>query len=154
FSYSASTYAGDRWILAGDAGSFLDPVFSTGVSIAMESGIEAAGELDRAAKTNRFTAANFASFSRRQDKRYKVYRRFVFGFYTPQFRDLFFSPNPPPMLFRAVVTVLAGNWNPKLWTRILNRVFFFFVGMQKRFSPGTQLFRRDAAAGYPSEDPA
>ncbi|HEX9492221.1 MAG TPA: NAD(P)/FAD-dependent oxidoreductase, partial [Thermoanaerobaculia bacterium] len=30
FSYSASTYAGDRWILAGDAGSFLDPVFSTG----------------------------------------------------------------------------------------------------------------------------
>src|SRR5207302_2965962 len=30
FSYSASAYAGDRWILAGDAGSFLDPVFSTG----------------------------------------------------------------------------------------------------------------------------
>ena len=37
FSYCASKYAGDRWILAGDAGSFLDPVFSTGVSIAMES---------------------------------------------------------------------------------------------------------------------
>ncbi|PYJ32950.1 MAG: hypothetical protein DME79_07510 [Verrucomicrobia bacterium] len=42
FSYSASAYAGDRWILAGDAGFFLDPVFSTGVSVAMESGIEAA----------------------------------------------------------------------------------------------------------------
>src|SRR4029077_19223599 len=63
FSYSASTYAGHRWILAGDAGSFLDPVFSTGVSIAMESGIEAAAELHRALQKNNFSAASFAAFS-------------------------------------------------------------------------------------------
>ena len=55
FSYSASAYAGHRWILAGDAGSFLDPVFSTGVSIAMESGIEAAAELHRALARNDFS---------------------------------------------------------------------------------------------------
>ncbi len=65
FSYSASQYAGDRWILAGDAGSFLDPVFSTGVSIAMESGIEAATELDRALARRRFEVRRFAAFSRR-----------------------------------------------------------------------------------------
>src|SRR5207245_5967837 len=58
FSYSASVYAGDRWILAGDAGSFLDPVFSTGVSIAMESGIEAAAELHRALAKNDFSASS------------------------------------------------------------------------------------------------
>ena len=46
FSYTASAYAGDRWLLAGDAGSFLDPVFSTGVTIALESGLEAARALD------------------------------------------------------------------------------------------------------------
>src|SRR6266480_6577615 len=69
FSYSASAYAGDRWILSGDAGSFLDPVFSTGVSIAMESGIEAAAELDRAMRRNAFTARSFAAFSRRQRRR-------------------------------------------------------------------------------------
>ena len=34
FSYGARAYAGDRWIVVGDAGSFLDPVFSTGVAIA------------------------------------------------------------------------------------------------------------------------
>src|SRR4029077_9980263 len=61
FSYSASTYAGDRWLLAGDAGSFLDPVFSTGVSIALESGIEAAAELDRALERNEFSAKAFAT---------------------------------------------------------------------------------------------
>lgn len=154
FSYSASAYAGDRWILAGDAGSFLDPVFSTGVSIAMESGIEAAAELDRASAQNDFSARSFAAFSRRQAKRFKAFRRFVIGFYTPQFRDLFFSPNPPPVLFRAIVTVLAGNWNPSLWTRSMNRIFFAFVALQRRFSPSTRMFRRDAEAGYPTEDAA
>ncbi len=151
FSYSASQYAGDRWILAGDAGSFLDPVFSTGVSIAMESGIEAAIELDRAKTRNDFSARQFAAFSRRQRKRFKTFRRFVVGFYTPQFRDLFFDPNPPAHIFRAVVTVLAGKWDSSLRTRFLNRVFFAIVAIQKRFSVTRMMFRRDAGAGYPVE---
>lgn len=149
FSYSASTYAGERWILAGDAGSFLDPVFSTGVTIAMESGIEAAEELDRARKANDFSARAFAAFSRRQKWRYETFRRFVVGFYTPEFRDLFFDPEPPRYLFRAVTTVLAGRWNATLRTRILNRVFFVFVAIQKRWSLARSRFRRDATAGYP-----
>jgi flavin-dependent dehydrogenase len=151
FSYSASAYAGDRWILAGDAGSFLDPVFSTGVSIAMESGIEAAAELDRALTRNDFSARQFAAFSRRQRKRFKTFRRFVVGFYTPQFRDLFFDPNPPRHIFKAVVTVLAGKWDSSLRTRFLNRVFFAIVAIQKRFSVTRSMFRRDASAGYPGE---
>jgi len=151
FSYSASSYAGDRWILAGDAGSFLDPVFSTGVSIAMESGIEAAIELDRAVTRDDFSAQAFAAFSRRQRTRFQTFRRFVIGFYTPQFRDLFFSPEPPPALFRAIVTILAGRWNAGLWTRFLNRVFFGMVAVQKRFVLATPLFRRDRSAGYPGK---
>jgi flavin-dependent dehydrogenase len=149
FSYSASKYAGDRWILAGDAGSFLDPVFSTGVSIAMESGIEAAAELDRALRSNDYSARSFAAFSKRQRRRYETFRRFVIGFYSPAFRDLFFDPNPPRSMFQAVVTVLSGRWNARLRTRIMNRLFFIFVAMQKRFSLARTRFRRDATAGYP-----
>lgn len=149
FSYSASAYAGDRWILAGDAGSFLDPVFSTGVSIAMESGIEAAIELDRALARNRFSARQFASFSRRQKLRYETFRRFVIGFYSPEFRDLFFDPEPPRRMFRAIVTVLSGRWDASLRTRALNRLFFALVALQKRAAIVRPRFRRDATAGYP-----
>lgn len=149
FSYSASAYAGDRWILAGDAGSFLDPVFSTGVSIAMESGIEAAIELDRALTRNRFSARQFASFSRRQKMRYETFRRFVIGFYSPEFRDLFFDPEPPRQMFRAIVTVLSGKWDASLRTRVLNRLFFALVALQKRAAIVRPRFRRDATAGYP-----
>jgi flavin-dependent dehydrogenase len=149
FSYSAAVYAGERWILAGDAGSFLDPVFSTGVSIALESGIEAAAELDRAVKKNDFSAASFAAFSRRQHKRFERFRKFVVAFYTPEFRDVFFSPQPPKIIFRSVVTILAGRWNGSLWTRFLNQVFFGMVWMQKRFHLTKAVFRRDRDAGYP-----
>lgn len=148
FSYSASTYAGDRWILAGDAGSFLDPVFSTGVSIAMESGIEAAAELDRALAQNRFSVRSFAAFSRRQRKRYETFRRFVIGFYTPEFRDLFFDEDPPEGIFRATATVLSGVWDASLRTRIMNRVFFALVAVQKRVNLVRSRFRRGATAGY------
>jgi flavin-dependent dehydrogenase len=151
FSYSASAYAGDRWILAGDAGSFLDPVFSTGVSIAMESGIEAAAELHRALARNDFSAASFAAFSRRQRKRFETFRRFVVGFYTPHFRDVFFSPEPPTLIFRSVATMLAGKWNASLWTRFLNQLFFGMISIQKRFKIARPVFRRDRDAGYPSE---
>jgi 2-polyprenyl-6-methoxyphenol hydroxylase-like FAD-dependent oxidoreductase len=151
FSYSASRYAGHRWILAGDAGSFLDPVFSTGVSIAMESGIEAAAELHRALERNDFSEASFAAFSRRQRKRFQTFRRFVVGFYTPQFRDVFFSPQPPKLIFRSVVTVLAGKWNASLWTRFMNQLFFGMVSIQKRLNITRPVFRRDRDAGYPTE---
>jgi flavin-dependent dehydrogenase len=151
FSYSASAYAGDRWILAGDAGSFLDPVFSTGVSIAMESGIEAAAELHRGLMRNDFSASSFAGFSRRQRKRFEAFRRFVVGFYTPQFRDVFFSPEPPKLIFRSVATMLAGKWNASLRTRFLNRLFFGMISIQKRFKITHAVFRRDPDAGYPSE---
>jgi flavin-dependent dehydrogenase len=148
FSYRAERYAGDRWLLAGDAGSFLDPVFSTGVSIALESGIEAARELDRAARGGDFSEARFAAFDRRQRRRFEVYRRFAVAFYTPWFRDLFFQPGPPPAIFRAVVTVLGGNWQPSLWTRFLIQVFFGFVALQRRFPLADRIARRDAAAGF------
>ena len=151
FSYSASAYAGDRWILAGDAGSFLDPVFSTGVSIALESGIEAAAVLHRAFLRNDFSAASFAAFSRRQQRRFRRFRRFVVGFYTPQFRDVFFSPDPPRLLFRSVATILAGKWDASLQTRFLNHLFFWLVSIQKRFNLAHLNFRRDPDAGYPTE---
>src|SRR5216110_370452 len=149
FSYSASAYAGNRWILAGDAGSFLDPVFSTGVSIAMESGIEAAAELHRALAENDFSASGFAAFSRRQRKRFERFRQFVVGFYSPEFRDIFFNPHPQNLIFRSVVTLLAGKWNAGPWTRFLNKLFFGMISIQKHFPITPSVFRRDRDAGYP-----
>jgi flavin-dependent dehydrogenase len=121
FSFASRRYAGDRWIVVGDAGSFLDPVFSSGVAIALESGLEGAQAVDRAIARGRTAAVALATIDRRQRRRYEA------------FRDLFFSADPPKHMFRAVVTVLAGYWHPSLWTRAWLSLFFVTVRLQARF---------------------
>jgi len=137
FSFGSRAYAGDRWVLAGDAGSFLDPVFSSGVAIALESGLEAAKAVAGGLAAGDLSARRFERFSRRQRDRYRAFRRFVLGFYTPEFRDLFFAEEPPRRMFAALVTVFAGYWRPSLTTRIWVACFFQLVRLQRwvRFSP-------------------
>jgi flavin-dependent dehydrogenase len=131
FSFGSRAYAGDRWVLAGDAGSFLDPVFSTGVAIALESGLEAAQAVADGLRTGDLSARQFRRFERRQRRRYLSFRRFVLGFYTPEFRDLFFNEEPPQRMFRSLVTVFAGYWHPSLATRTWVRLFFLLVRLQR-----------------------
>jgi flavin-dependent dehydrogenase len=147
FSYGSKTYAGDRWVVVGDAGSFLDPVFSSGVAIAMESGLEAAEAIDRGLRRGDLSTRAFSRFNRRQVGRYRAFRRFVLAFYTPEFRDLFFAPDPPKRMFRAVVTVLAGYWRPRWTTRLWIALFFLMVRAQSRvrFAGPHQPPKRDEA---------
>lgn len=147
FSYASTRYAGDRWITVGDAGSFLDPVFSSGVAIALESGLEGARAVERGLARDDLSARAFRAFDRRQRARYRSFRRFVVSFYTPAFRDLFFSDDPPQRMFRAIITVLAGYWRPSLVSRIWLRLFFLSVQMQDRFK-----FERSHLASAPPED--
>jgi flavin-dependent dehydrogenase len=133
FSYGSKAYAGDRWVLAGDAGSFLDPVFSTGVAIALESGVEAGKAFQAALDAGDLRAARFAVYSKRQRARYVAFRRFVIGFYSRHFRDVFFQPDPPRPLFNAVVRLLAGYWEPpSLRSRLFLEAFYATVWLHER----------------------
>jgi 2-polyprenyl-6-methoxyphenol hydroxylase-like FAD-dependent oxidoreductase len=133
FSFSSRAYAGDRWVLVGDAGSFLDPVFSTGVAIALESGVEGAQAVSAGLEAGDLSSRRFSRFAHRQQLRYRSFRRFVWGFYTPEFRDLFFSEDPPRRIFQSLVTVFAGYWNPTPATRVWVSVFFLLTRLQRRF---------------------
>ena len=143
FSFGSRAYAGDRWVLAGDAGSFLDPVFSTGVAIALESGLEAAQAMADGLEAGDLSTRRFRRFARRQRQRYRSFRRFVLGFYTREFRDLFFAEAPPRRMFAGLVTVFAGYWRPSLATRIWVALFFLLVRLRRWL----RLFRRLSYGG-------
>ena len=130
YSYSTRAYAGDRWLLAGDAGSFLDPVFSTGVLLALEGGIDAADAVHRGLRDGN-RPRTFAAYDRAQRRAYRFFRRYVTGFYRPEFRDLLLHPGDPLGLSKAVVTVLAGNARPSLRMRLRLEVFFLVVALQR-----------------------
>jgi flavin-dependent dehydrogenase len=146
FSFGSRAYAGDRWLLAGDAGSFLDPVFSTGVAIALESGLEAGQAVAAGLRAGDLSARRFARYAGRQRRRFRSFRRFVVGFYTPEFRDLFFADDPPPRMFRSLVSIFAGYWHPSLTSRLWIDAFFFLVWLQRwvRIAP-TQTWRAQEA---------
>lgn len=146
YSYCADHFAGDRWLLAGDAGAFLDPIFSTGVLLAMQAGIDAADALDAALAAGDLSRRRFARYERDARRRYAHFRRFAVGFYDPAFRDLFFRPDAPFGVREAVISVLAGNWRPGLVTRARIALFFAAVALQRRVGIAPRLADLDALA--------
>lgn len=147
YSYESQHYAGDRWLIAGDAGAFLDPIFSTGVLLAMQAGLEAADTLDAALRADDFSRRRFTAYERAIRKRYRYFRRFAVGFYDPAFRDVFFVRDAPFGIRRAVVSVLAGNWRPSLATRLRVAAFFLLIEVQRRVGFAPRL--RDLAPRRP-----
>ena len=136
YSYLATRMAGDRWVAVGDAAAFLDPIFSTGVLLAMQAGLDAAEAIDVGLKTGDLSERAFARYERIVRKRYHHFRRFAIGFYDPAFRDLWFTPNPRFGIYGAIVSVLAGNWRPSLLTRVKIAGFFALVALRRRVRRG------------------
>lgn len=132
YSYRPKSYVGSSWLLAGDAGSFLDPVFSTGVLLALRSGREAAAAVHRALAEPARRQASFAAYDRSQRRAYRFFRRMAVAFYDPAFRDVMFQPGNPLGILDAVTATLAGNATPSLRTRARLQLLFLIVGLHRR----------------------
>ena len=108
FSYRSASIGGNGFCLAGDAFSFLDPIFSTGLFMALKSGEMAADAVDRGLGEGQVTAATFSDYER--DMRWALdrFRQLVVAFYdeTFSFRDFV---RTHPGLQPRLVDVLVGN---------------------------------------------
>jgi FADH2 O2-dependent halogenase len=62
YSYAMKQICGDRFMLIGDAGRFVDPIFSTGVSIALNSARFAHRDILSALEKNNFSRESFSTF--------------------------------------------------------------------------------------------
>jgi flavin-dependent dehydrogenase len=85
YSYRSQHCAADGLILAGDAFAFLDPVFSSGVFLALRSG-ELAGEAaHQALAANDFSAAQFRGYGEHLCQGIEAMRKLVYAFYDQEF---------------------------------------------------------------------
>lgn len=64
YSYAMRQIVGDRWLMVGDAARFVDPIFSTGVSIALNSSRFAQKDILRALESGRFQADTYSEYNR------------------------------------------------------------------------------------------
>ena len=133
YSASSDRLAGDGWVLVGDAAAFLDPVFSTGVFLAMSTGERAALTIDAALRRrDRVEARDFRAYARWSRRLWSRFRKFVYGFYDPVFFEAFCTPKPPEPIRAAVVTTLAGGVervSPAMW--FWTRLMFLGVAIDK-----------------------
>src|SRR5256885_12217053 len=109
FSCRSTQLTGDRWMLAGDAAGFIDPVFSRGVFLAVLGAEQAADALhevlDRPAKRKKL----FARYERNINKAMDVYLRFVDAWYSKEFIEVFLHPQDLFQIPPAVNGLLGGN---------------------------------------------
>ena len=131
FSYRQSRLTGERWMLAGDAAGFIDPVFSSGVFLALLAGEQCADILDVVLDHPRKAPRLFARYERLLRRVMKGYLRFVDAWYTKEFIEVFLYPQDILQIPPAVNAVLGGNISGGLAIRWRMAVFYFIVWLQK-----------------------
>ncbi|MFP5286900.1 MAG: NAD(P)/FAD-dependent oxidoreductase, partial [Thermoanaerobaculia bacterium] len=85
FSYRSSRIAGDGWVLVGDAFGFLDPIYSSGVFLALKSGELAADSIHAALEAGDPSAARLGAFGPEFLAGMEAMRKLVYAFYEPDF---------------------------------------------------------------------
>lgn len=133
FSYTSRRFAGPGWMLAGDSATFLDPIFSTGVYMALRSGEEAGRRLAAALRSGRLPTPDALAGYERQIRRWtRGYFRMIRAFYQPEFASVLF--NPVPLFVRPIVHFLAGRLELPWWDRLVVELFYLIVRFNRRLT--------------------
>ena len=133
FSYRSTKLHGNRWLLAGDAAGFIDPIFSSGVFLAVFSGEQCADVLNEVLDRPRRAKRLFRRYERALNRAMDIYLRFVNAWYTKEFIEVFLAPRDVLGLPPAVNAVLGGNIGNSFAIRWRMWVFYFLVWLQKRY---------------------
>ena len=139
FSYRASRIFGERYLMVGDAYAFIDPVFSSGVYIAMQSAEFAADAVDGCLGDPAHAPRLLADYQRRVDKGISGFSWFIYRFMDPAMRFLFMNPSRRFGLQAAVISVLSGDvyGRTRLWPRLtLFRLAFAVVRLMNGLGIG------------------
>jgi flavin-dependent dehydrogenase len=120
YSYDSRQMGGPGWVLVGDAFAFLDPVFSSGVYLAMTGAEQAAAVVDHALQRPAVEMALLRRLERRQRAGMARFAFFIYRFNNPVMCQLFANPRNALQMEQGVISMLAGDLfdTPKVLRRI------------------------------------
>lgn len=132
YSYTCRQMAGPGWVMTGDAWAFVDPVFSSGVYLAMHSSTQAAGLIDASLRDPSREAGLQRTFQRRIRRGVREFSWFIYRFNSPVMRHLFAKPRNFLRVEDGVISMLAGDVfdSPTVkWRMRLFRVIYAIGGL-------------------------
>jgi len=103
---SSEKFFGDRFVLTGNTTEFLDPVFSSGVAFATESGLTAAKLVERELQGEKIDWQK--EYVEHLEYGIDVFRTYVKEWYTGDLQKIFFHVNINPLMKKQLTSVLAG----------------------------------------------
>jgi len=109
YSYWSDRMIGDRFILLGDAFAFVDPVFSSGVHLALNSALLGSDVVDSVLKKSSDVERIRQKFEQTVRHGLSTYSWFIFRFTQPAFRNLFMAPRNIFRMKEAILSILAGD---------------------------------------------
>ena len=110
YSYHCDVCQGENYILVGDAYTFIDPVFSSGVMLAMNSGFSGAEVVDARLKGDRAAEARArARFDWVMRTGPREFSWFIYRVTNPTLREMFMAPSDKFDMKKALLSVLAGD---------------------------------------------
>lgn len=109
FCYTCAPYAGPGYFMVGDASAFIDPVWSTGVSLGLEGGLHAARQIDQLLKGKVRESVAIRRHDAWISKHRRLFMNLISYFYKHSFRELLVAGDGPFEVHRALVTLLAGE---------------------------------------------
>ena len=112
FSAAVKTMVGENWILSGNASEFLDPVFSSGVTLALESGSRFADLAIREFEGEEIDwKEDYEAYMMRG---INVFRAFVESWYDGKLQKIIFSERNNEKIKQSIVSILSGYvWDSK-----------------------------------------
>ena len=131
FSYKNETLVSPRVVRVGDSSGFIDPMFSSGVLLAMTSGQQGARAVHEALETGKAMTPGMKRYEKDNRKRIAIYWEFIENFYKLHFAQIFFQPYNRWGMVCSINAVLAGCTTLPfaVWWRL--RVFFFLAWLNK-----------------------
>lgn len=108
YSYRSSRCSGPGYVLIGDAFGFLDPIYSTGVFLALATGDLAASAIDDAFKHNDFSEERLGAWGKKADQGIESFRKLDYAYYTEGFSFGKFLMKYPQYRDN-VIDILVGN---------------------------------------------
>ena len=109
YSYASTRSSGERYLLLGDAFAFIDPVFSSGVLLAMRSGYDAVDVVETVLDRPREAAAVRRRFDKQLRHGPREFSWFIFRVTNPTMREFFMSPQNPFRVKEGLISLLAGD---------------------------------------------
>jgi FADH2-dependent halogenase len=131
FSYRNRSLVAPRLVRVGDASGFIDPVFSSGVMLAMSSGREGAEVVDAALTNGGAMTSAMRRYEKRTWRKVGMYWEFIENFYKLRFAQLFFQPVNKYRMVCAINSILAGCTEPPFAVRWRLRVFFLLAKLNE-----------------------